>query len=384
MTIMSARRGAGAHKKMLPLDPLALAPPEDQPVSTLAALPASALPTLAGATTWLREKRIGSAETTGTGGPSTDLDLENSTRFRYPGLYSGIPFAANPTQYAQSAFLPGGAAQNATWMFTVDFMTDSPAVEFRFNAPTSSVSLGLVFVNGKRVQERALRSLDRTAGAGYSWTLTFPAAATRRITIYGINNTVGRFGGAAVPTGYSVWKPVEAPKRHIAFIGDSYTGGAGSPPTGAARHETYMWKLGLLMGGDAFTNAGIGSTGFITTVGGDSDSVFEGRVDEVLAMNPDVIVIAGGRNDSGLGLGLQVAVEQLLQAVSSVPEVYVFSTASNTGQADTRSEIEAACFDQGVPYIDVDIDAIEKGADGIHPTWQGHQDLASAVYSGMV
>ncbi|MGH7218285.1 MAG: SGNH/GDSL hydrolase family protein [Candidatus Microsaccharimonas sp.] len=378
---MAARRGASARKKTVPVDPLALAPEEDQPSFAFAPLPASAVPTLAGATTWLREKRIGSAETTGVGGPSTDLDLENSTRFRYPGLYSGIPFPANPSQYIQSAFLPGGSTQNATWTFAVDFMTDANAVEFRFNAPTASVALGLVFVNGKRIQEQALRSTDRTAGSGYSWTLTFPTAATRRITIYGINNIAGRFGGVAIPAGYSLWKPVEAATRRIAFIGDSYTGGAGSPPTGAGRQETYMWNLGLLMGGDELINAGIGSTGFVTMAGGDAESVFAGRIDEVLAMNPDVVVIAGGRNDSPEGL--QAAVEQLLQSVSSVPEVYVFSTASTTDQAAARNEIQAGCVAQNVPYIDVDINAIEKGADGIHPTWQGHQDIASVVYAGI-
>jgi lysophospholipase L1-like esterase len=257
-------------------------------------------------------------------------------------------------------------------------MTDSNAVEIRLNAPSVSVILGLVFVNGKRIQEEALRSTDRTAGAGYSWTLTFPTAGTRRITIYGLNSTSGRFGGVAVPSGYTVWKPTDLATRRIAFIGDSYTAGAGSPPSGASRAETYMWRMGLLLGGDEFINAGVGTTGFVATVGGDASSAFAGRVNEALAMQPDVVVIAGGRNDPTSGV--QVAAEALLSALSSVPEVYVMPTAAN-GQTAVRSALQAACETQNVPYLDIDVDAIEKGGDGVHPTWQGHQDLADAAYA---
>ena len=379
MSIVTTRRSASARKKEQPvIDPLALAPSSDQPTLSYTALGASAAPTLSGATTWLREKRTGVAESTGIGGSSNDLDLQGSTRFRYPGLYTGPGYTANPTQYVQSTNLPGGSSQNAYWQFGLDFMTDSDAVELRLNSPATSIVTGLIFVNGKRVQEQPFRSTDRTAGSGYSLTLTFPSAATRRITIYGLNNNTGRFGGVAVPAGFSVWKPTQQVTRRIAFIGDSYTGGAGSAPTGASRLETYMWRLGILMGGDELINAGIGATGFLAMAGGDAASIFAERVDEVLSMNPDVIVIAGGRNDSTTGL--QAAVENVLSLTSSVPEVYVFSTAAN-GQTGVRGAIQSACEARSVPYLDIDINALEMGSDGIHPTWQGHQDLADAVYA---
>lgn len=354
------------------------APSADIPTISYASLGATAAPVVSGGV-WLREKRTGAAESTGVGGSGNALDVTGSTRFWYPGLRSAVGFSGNTTQYVQSDMKPGGTPQNAYWVAAIDFITDAPAVEIRLNAPAASLRLGLIFVNGKPIQGiEAVRTTGRTAGNGYSATLTFPSAATRRITIYDLNNILGRFGGVAVPTGYTVTKP-SAPGKTIAFIADSYGAGAGAPPTGAAVSETFLWRMGILMGADVIINAGIGATGIITTLSGQPTSNFAGRVSDVLAMNPDAVVIAGGRNDSASGL--QAALESLIDSLATVPELYVMPTASNSGAAAVRTAMAAACTIKGVPFLDVNIDTLPKNPDGIHPTWQGHQDLADAAFA---
>ena len=58
----------------------------------------------------MREKRVGVAETAaGASQTSTAaLDLNGSTRYRYPGVPSAIGFPSNPGQYAATDLQPGG------------------------------------------------------------------------------------------------------------------------------------------------------------------------------------------------------------------------------------------------------------------------------------
>lgn len=355
-----------------PADHLAIAPAEDQPVITTQALSQWGPPSIA-SDGWWRERRTGYAETPvgGAQTATTGLDVSGSSYFDYPCSQGAVAHPANPGGYVTTEFKPGGDSQNAHWLFNVRFVTSSPTVELRFRSSVADPDLGLVLVNGKRIQERTVTQTLGEAGIGYSTVLTFPDERPREITIYGLNNVSGNFGGVAVAPGHTVSRPLSHPSKSVAIIGDSYVNGHAT----VSASETFVWKLALAMGADCIMQAGIGGTGF--TAGDANGSSFAYRVGDVMQLMPDVLIFAGGRNDA--------ASSQLAGRVASVAydlnvPVIVIPTASESSQGAVRSAIQEGATAVGARYLDVDIDALDKIADGIHPTWAAHQQLADQAY----
>lgn len=361
-------------------DPFALAPAYDTPTITSAAVGASAIPTIAGSAGWFREKRVGVVENT-PGGAQTStaaLDTSGSTRFSYPSVYSAAGHAANAGNYILTDYKPGGSTSNARWPFGLKFVTSSPTVELRLRAPVANPSIGQIKVNGKYLQDHNWFA-TAAAGAGLGVKLTFPDARERTIEFISLMASEGDFGGVAVASGYTAAKPSAPVTRRIAFLTDSYGNGAGTYPTGASNSETFIWRMATRMKADEVIQAGIGATGFTAIVTGQPTSNFAGRVAAVMAMNPHVVVIAGGRNDSEPGL--QAAVESLLDSIGTGVERYVLRTSADTSTA-VNTAIAAGAASRGVKYLDVPLDALPK-IDGIHLTFEAHKTFGDAAFAAI-
>lgn len=359
---------------------LGIAPSDKRPVITFGTLTAGEAPPIT-SDGWMREKRVGASENIpGSGQTSTaDLDMTGSSRFAYPVTPPTPANAANPANYVITDFKPGGEAQAAKWLFNVSFVVrNTRNVVLRLRSSTANPSLGMVYINGQRIADEAPRADGIGAGVGYYAKLTFPTKGDYIITIYGLNGSSGGFGGVAVDVGGTVKKPTPITEKVIAFIGDSFVNGSGAPPTGAGAVETFVWRLGWLMGATTILQAGIGGTGWVKEIGSDPSSTFQGRLDAVLAFNPDVIVFAGGRNDNA---GIASIVYETLQTAGAAADVYVVPTATDS-QTTVRNEMQAAS--QGYVYVDIPQAGIELGADGIHPTFQGHRDLAEQAWAWIV
>lgn len=358
---------------------LEMAPAEDIPEFTFKPLDIwSDAPSIDGSAGWYREKRLGADEKPPNVGGQYDggaLDLDGSTYFRYPALPAASDYGPNPGRIIISDLKPGGDAQYAFWLFNVEFVTTSPVVEFALNPGVTNGHLGLVLVDGKRVSERAVRHTS-TNGTGMAAKMTFPTTKARTITVYGLNDGTGRFGGVGVAPGHTVTKPKTRPTRRIAFIGDSFVNGAGDVDA----TETFVWRLANLMGADEVLQVGIGGTGWAATPGGSQATRFVNRIPEVLAMNPDVIIFGGGRNDSPDGT--QAAVAEALELVKG-REVYVVSTASDEGQAAVNDAISAGAKSAGVPFIRANIDRLPL-LDDVHLTYDAHQRFADELYTQIV
>lgn len=390
---MSTALIAGARRYGIP-DLSGFTPTADTPTISWATLTAAAAPTVSGSSGWYREKRTGVAETAVGGSQSSTnaLDLTGSTYFSYPAQPVAVnATAANAGNYVSSDFKPGSnsSVQNARWLFAVSTVTSADVVQYRLRAPVANPFVGMIIVNGKRVTDVSTFTSGISAGGGWGLTLTFPSSASRTITIYGLNNE-GGFGGMACNSAYSFAKPTAAITRRIAIIGDSYVNGSSNSsasPAGANSVETFAWKLAKRMGADEILQAGIGGTGWLSQLSTGTDSLFSGRIDEVMSLSPHGVIFAGGRNDTSTGL--QTAVESSLDAVGSSVERYVTHTASNSGGGATGGSasiaaIAAACKTKGVPFIDTDIDGLGKIADGVHPTFSGHGTLGTNVGNGLV
>ncbi|WP_275779739.1 GDSL-type esterase/lipase family protein [Paenarthrobacter sp. Y-19] len=325
------------------------------------------------------------------------LDMDGDTHFRYFGFPNAIATPADPTQFVQTELKPGGASQAASWPFSVEFETTSDVIQLKSRAGFANPDQGIILVNGRWVAETRTPS---TTASG-SWTrmrLTFPSTGYRRIQFIAFNPPNGAFGGVQVTTGHSVIRPTNAIKRRIAIIGDSFTNGSGVSPGGATYSETYALRLAYLMGADQVILAGIGGTGWVAQAAGETVSHFGARVSAVMAMNPDVIIFMGSRNDP-TATGVQAAVESALDACATVPEVYVTGTMTKTGFTAQNAAIKAGTEAKGRKFVDLagiiygngKAGALTNdgnadffiGTDGVHPTHEGHKYIARRLFQAI-
>jgi hypothetical protein len=358
---------------LIDLEELALA--EDTPTISYQTMGGSSSPSFGSGITsagWYREKRVGVAQVAPGGSQSStaDLDIDGSTYFRYPGVIEVDNWAGGSTtgRYVETPLKTGGGVQSARWLMGIEFeIENTDRVQIALNAVVSNGRLGTLLVNGRRVSASDLATVS-TAGSGYAVTLVFPSVGTRRIKIYGLNHNQGRFGGVAVPTGGIVREPADPLTRRIVFLGDSLVNGS----TGVSALQTFVWDIGRAMKADDIVQLGIGGTGF-TNNGGDAEGLYIDRVPDILALNPDALVIVGGRND-GSAAGLGAAVTAVLDATESIGERWLLSeNVSSTGNTAMQSAANAA----GVEFVDLsDYDDLVPLSDGVHPTLTGHRELA--------
>lgn len=328
---------------------------------------------------WWREKRVGASEpAVGTWPSATSVpDLTGSSYFRYPGTVDAEASGTSPSDLITAGPVPGGAGVYAYWPLNVEFVTESPVIDIRAFTAVAGGNFARILVDGKPVSDRNYKNTSGSAGVGIVVRLEFSEPRERKISLYGIS---GGFGGVAVADGYTVRRSF-APRRRVAIIGDSWVGGAGSGAESVHPTETFAFELALRMGADSILWGAIGGTGYVKALSGQPTSIFAGRVEDILATRPDVVVIAGGRNDYDVTSTLRQAVADLLASLDDIPEVYVVPTGSETSAA--RQLIALGAEDADRLYIDFPVDSIEKITDGVHPTWEGHQELADVAYNAI-
>jgi lysophospholipase L1-like esterase len=157
----------------------------------------------------------------------------------------------------------------------------------------------------------------------------------------------------------------EAHRPMAIFLGDSFTEGAGG-----TRHGGYVSTAGKVAGLDALPS-GMGATGIVNDYGGRGGRVkFRDRLyRDVIALKPDVVVIAGGVNDTLMVANGTVTPSQyrseydaLIQQIKrSLPEAKIVvlgpfcpgTPSSYTGMTQIRDLNRAAARAAGVPFIDV-------------------------------
>jgi lysophospholipase L1-like esterase len=215
-----------------------------------------------------------------------------------------------------------GTTQNGSNVVRVSIIYNSvqatPAIAFVLKGLTGNITAK---VNDKYV------SLTPTAvpnnGALNYYSLTFAAAGTYRIDVI-IDNVLnsGRFGGcwtgSKTDTVYPA--PIRGGKR-IIFLGDSVTSATG----GGNQSAGFVQCFAEYMGYDDVWPAGIGGTG-LTNNGSGSLTYIQRVQQDVLAFNPDEIIIQGFYNDgSNTSVNVQTALLSLIQTIQqTLPNVRIF------------------------------------------------------------
>jgi hypothetical protein len=333
-------------------------------------MPRIGITTTVPAGTLVRELR------TSSGGP---VDMAGDTHFLYDGAPSFEAQANNPTLFVKPGLIPGGESQYAFYQSRISFITSARVVAYKVRLSGTTANFR-VSVGRKWVSREVTRLTGLSAGAWAYVVLTFPSARAREISVEDAGDFA--FGGVIVPDGYTVTRPAALDFK-LAVQGDSYTGGAGSPPDGASRLETWAnfyakaleSYLGLRVG---FINFGVGGTGYVANGG-----KFSAREAAINAYAPNLLVILGSRND-GNSTAIQAAVASHLAAFTSIPEVFV-SGPSTAGYEANNTQVKAATAAAGRTFLDglsaAWITAADLGADLIHPTFVAHQAIARGLFA---
>lgn len=132
-----------------------------------------------------------------------------------------------------------------------------------------------------------------------------------------------------------------------------------------------------------------GGTGYVQANPVTGDTSFAGRVEELIAFDPDVVVVQGSSNDSTYAPeDIEVAAEQLFTTIrKALPAstVYAFGVldspaADDVVLASSRAGVSQAAKDTSAIYIDPNdaewLDLETDFADGYHPDAEGHRKVA--------
>lgn len=195
---------------------------------------------------------------------------------------------------------------------------------------------------------------------------------------------------------YALMPRTAPPTDTVAFIGDSYTAGAGAAK-GAGFADLVAAKLKLKASN--FSQSGTGyvkriDTGGAAGCGQDTCPNYVEMADKVIAKGPAIVIVSGGRNDPDDAAAFDANAKALFSKLrAGLPKATIIAT-SPIWAADPppiqaaamRKSVEAAVTGAGGKYIDLGDPFLGHPEwitkDNIHPNDAGHEVLADAVLAG--
>lgn len=241
--------------------------------------------------------------------------------------------------------VPGDATKSCFGGWAYEFVTDAPKVMIRHLNQTPGAYFN-VEVDGQRAT--AANVAFPATGQTYALIDWSGVAKARHYRIE--VDQKGGLAGVSIGATYTIWKPLSPTSIKVCTIGDSVDAGAGT----IVRTEAWQKVAGKLMGWTDVRQVSIGGTGFINieTAGFDTfgDPV---RVADVVAHDPDLLVIQASLNDETFSSTLQAAALAAFRAyrtaLPDVPIVVVGVVASSTGPSAARLLVETkvkAAYDE--------------------------------------
>ena len=160
----------------------------------------------------------------------------------------------------------------------------------------------------------------------------------------------------------------------IAVLGDSYTAGFGLDSPLA---DSWAALLGKSMGAEVVTSA-VGGTGFAAT-GLLPRMTFADRLDDLLATNPDIVIVQGGQNDTAYPQAPRAAGE--LFARIAMPLIVVGPAAPPrlVAPAGLALELRAEAERSGATFVDLAALPLTFQRDGLHADGPAHAIIRDAV-----
>jgi GDSL-like Lipase/Acylhydrolase family len=128
-------------------------------------------------------------------------------------------------------------------------------------------------------------------GSTYFVPVTFGSSALRRITLE--FSAAAWWGGIQINPTDSLWKAAAKGPR-VVVMGDSFTEGTGA----TIPQQWWSRKMAEALGWYDVAQSGVGSTGYLAPGTGGKVKFRDRVTNDVINLNPDIVIVAGGINDS--------------------------------------------------------------------------------------
>ena len=309
----------------------------------------------------------------------------------------GASYDSYATNYLQlrNSFMAAGSANRG--QSYVSWMTDSP----RFAVQVQSGGQGI----GLRINDRELQRGSLFSGAANNaWIdMAFGSYEARQIDLLHMKSEAYVMG-LAVLAGYGIW-PASAPDNiRAVLVADSFQDGSNYGPW--VPGNSFASCLGRRLGIEDVIPVARGGVGLLAKGPSNAFYTYREKADQIIAFDPDVVLIYGSTNDNTQTQAAITAEANLfldaLRAGTQAPIIWMGpvpllpATTANLGLVDAG--IAAACAGRrGVYYISplassppwltgVDNNtgftwsntrAFVIGGDNVHPVDRGTQHLAT-------
>lgn len=277
--------------------------------------------------------------------------LPDDARLRYRGA-TGFAYGtgADAAVWAPASKYPHTWGAQGIW--SLEFVTDAPAVELHYRQRTDSAYR--LAVDGRVVSE-----VVRPLPAGSPDTpgvikFDFGASKQRRLTV---DLQSARFTGLTLPGGASLVRSGPAGVRW-AVLGDSIS--SGSAMNAGYGQGTWVMRAARLLGWNDAFNQSSGGTGYV--VPGQSVTFGERLAADVIEARPDKVVLFGGYNDSRQPQASirSAAADVLARLRTGLPEAQVIVVGCWSPRGvpakswvETNATLAAVAREAGVPFVSI-------------------------------
>lgn len=209
------------------------------------------------------------------------------------------------------------------------------------------------------------------------------AAGYHRVRIE-VGGKWASIAGVKIATADVIYPPSIPRTKKLAVIGDSYAEGFTDSSGDAVTTDNYVNKVAQCLGFSDVANISKSQTGFTVT----SDAPYGPRIDDMVLLQPDYLLIVGTINDSANVATTMPAAAQAMyaDALTRLPNTKIIATGAPTFFASNEDAITAALKTAwaaagGDPAMFVDTtqwgNVPAAYISGFHPTILGHKYLAS-------
>ncbi|MDY7540912.1 SGNH/GDSL hydrolase family protein [Cryobacterium sp. 5B3] len=177
----------------------------------------------------------------------------------------------------------------------------------------------------------------------------------------------------------AVFQVSKGTKRVVVF-GDSWVAGQGLDDPS---NDGWPAKVGTQLGWGTWIDA-VKMTGFING-GFCADQPFKTRVRDVMAVDPEIVVVAGGINDADhSGMDIKRAALALLADLVGVKQVVVVGVPAVPSKSAAQiatidGALSEAATSAGRPFISTSDWALPYESDGLHLTGSGYTQYAELM-----